>query len=80
MEASHVGVVKWFSDKRGYGFITDEDTGVEYFVHYSAIVSDHKFKKLADGQHVTFSLDTSNVKGPVAIDVCAIAEEETNEH
>ena len=76
---SHTGVVKWFSDKRGYGFIVDADTGVEYFVHYSAIISNHKFKKLAEEQKVSFDLDTSNEKGPVAINVNSI-EEETNEH
>ena len=32
---SNTGVVKWFSDKRGYGFIVDAKTGFEYFVHYS---------------------------------------------
>lgn len=76
---SNTGVVKWFSDKRGYGFIVDAKTGFEYFVHYSAIVSNHKFKKLVEGQKVSFDLDTSNEKGPVAINVNSI-EEETNEH
>ena len=76
---SNTGVVKWFSDKRGYGFIVDAKTGFEYFVHYSAIVSNHKFKKLAEGQKVSFDLDTSTEKGPVAINVNSI-EEETNEH
>lgn len=79
METLHNGVVKWFSDKRGYGFIVDTDTGIEYFVHYSAIESEHKFKKLAEGQRVTFCLDISNSKGPVAVNVNSV-KEETNEH
>lgn len=48
------GTVKWFSARRGYGFITDED-GVDYFVHYSEIQAEG-FKKLRTGQQVTFEI------------------------
>lgn len=46
------GTVKWFSARRGYGFITDED-GLDYFAHFSEI-QEEGFKKLRDGQQVTF--------------------------
>ena len=62
------GIVKWFNDKTGFGFITDIDTGVEYFVHYTGIVSDQKFKKLREGDNVTFDL-SENDKGKIAVNV-----------
>ena len=46
------GTVKWFSARRGYGFITDED-GVDYFVHFSEIQGEG-FKKLYAKQKVSF--------------------------
>ena len=46
------GVVKWFSDQKGYGFITPE-SGKDVFVHHSAIQGDG-FKSLAEGQEVEF--------------------------
>lgn len=52
------GVVKWFNDSKGYGFIEQED-GSDVFVHFSAI-QDEGFKSLAEGQAV--SLDV--VEGP----------------
>lgn len=46
------GTVNWFSAKRGYGFINDED-GVDYFVHFTEIVGEG-FRKLRTGQNVMF--------------------------
>ena len=48
------GTVKWFSARRGYGFITDED-GIDYFVHFSEIQSEG-FKTLRGGEKVLFSV------------------------
>ncbi|HYS42654.1 MAG TPA: cold shock domain-containing protein, partial [Geobacteraceae bacterium] len=46
------GVVKWFNDAKGFGFIEQED-GQDVFVHFSSIVGDG-FKSLAEGEAVTF--------------------------
>ena len=48
------GTVKWFSARKGYGFLTDEE-GVDYFVHFSNILMDG-FKTLRTGQAVEFQI------------------------
>ena len=50
------GTVKWFNAQKGYGFITNEGTGEDVFVHSSAIVSDG-YKTLEEGQKVTFDIE-----------------------
>ena len=60
------GVVKWFSDKKGYGFIEHED-GRDLFVHFSSINASG-FKTLAEGDKVTFDVE-ENDRGPVAKNV-----------
>ena len=50
------GTVKWFNAQKGYGFITNEGTGEDVFVHFSAIVSDG-YKTLEEGQKVTFDIE-----------------------
>lgn len=50
--AKKTGTVKWFSARRGYGFISDE-AGKDYFVHFSEIQTEG-FRKLRAGQQVTF--------------------------
>jgi len=63
------GVVKWFSDKKGYGFIEQED-GTDIFVHFSA-VKDDGFKSLNEGDKVSFEIK-DGPKGPAADNVVKI--------
>ena len=51
------GTVKWFNAQKGFGFITDEETGKDVFVHFSAIMV-NGFKTLEEGQKVTFDTET----------------------
>ena len=50
------GTVKWFNEQKGYGFITNEGTGEDVFVHFSAINTDG-YKTLEEGQKVTFDIE-----------------------
>ena len=61
------GTVKWFNSEKGFGFITDEATGKDVFVHFSGIVAEG-FKPLEEGQNVTFDT-TETERGLQAINV-----------
>jgi CspA family cold shock protein len=61
------GMVKWFNDSKGYGFIQADGNDRDVFVHYTAIQGDG-FKTLAEGQKVEFEL-IEGPKGPQASNV-----------
>jgi len=63
------GIVKWFSNKKGYGFIEQND-GPDVFVHYTGIKSDG-FKSLNEGDKVTFEIEDGD-KGPAAVNVTIV--------
>jgi CspA family cold shock protein len=58
------GTVKWFSDAKGFGFITPDDNGADLFVHHSAIEGDG-YKSLTEGAKVTYEAE-QGPKGPAA--------------
>ena len=63
------GVVKWFDERKGYGFIQRED-GPDLFVHFSGI-SGAGFKSLKEGDKVSFEVEQGK-KGPAAVNVTVI--------
>lgn len=63
------GTIKWFNEKKGYGFI-QQDNGQDIFVHYSSIVADG-FKTLAEGERVKFEVE-EGAKGLKAVNVMKI--------
>jgi len=64
------GTVKWFSDEKGFGFITPDEPGKDLFVHHSAIKADG-YKSLAEGAHVSYDAE-QGPKGPAAANVSTI--------
>ena len=61
------GTVKWFSDEKGFGFITPDETGSDLFVHHQAINGDG-YKSLAEGAKVSYEAQAGD-KGPKAVNV-----------
>jgi len=63
------GTVKWFNDKKGFGFLSRED-GDDVFVHHTSIQGEG-FKTLSEGQEVEFEVQ-EGPKGPQAVNVTAL--------
>jgi CspA family cold shock protein len=63
------GIVKWFDDRKGYGFIQQED-GPDVFVHHTGI-NGTGFKSLTEGARVTFDIEQGK-KGPAAVNVTEV--------
>src|SRR5436305_13326405 len=69
-ESMATGTVKWFSDEKGYGFITPDDSSKDLFVHHSAIQGGG-FRSLAEGAKVSYDAE-QGPKGPAAANVRVI--------
>ena len=63
----NTGTVKWFDSQEGFGFITNEQSGKDIFVHFSGIAS-NGFKTLEEGQQVSFDT-TQGPRGEQAVNV-----------
>ncbi len=61
------GTVKWFSDDKGFGFITPDEGSRDLFVHFSGIIEDG-FRSLAEGTRVSYEEEQGD-KGPKAVNV-----------
>jgi CspA family cold shock protein len=61
------GTVKWFSDDKGYGFITPDEAGKDLFVHHTAVVG-NGFRSLTEGAKVSYDAE-AGPKGPQATNV-----------
>ena len=72
----HTGTVKWFNDRKGYGFIAEGSSTI--FVHYTAIQGEG-FRTLEAGQQVEFSV-VDGRKGPQAVNVVVIDEDDSQRH
>lgn len=64
------GIVKWFNEDKGFGFLTPSDGGKDVFVHFRSIVSGG-YKSLSEGQEVQFTIE-QGPKGPQAASVIAV--------
>jgi CspA family cold shock protein len=64
------GTVKWFSDEKGFGFITPDEPGKDLFVHHTAINSEG-YRSLAEGAKVSYEAEAGD-KGPKAVNVSLI--------
>ncbi|MBN7819762.1 cold-shock protein [Bowmanella yangjiangensis] len=70
MSNSINGVVKWFNEDKGFGFLTPSDGSKDVFVHFRSIVAEG-YKSLTEGQHVKFTVEQGQ-KGPQATNVMPV--------
>jgi CspA family cold shock protein len=70
-ELMATGTVKWFSDDKGFGFITPDDPGKDLFVHHSGIAGEG-FRSLQEGAKVSYEAQSGD-KGPKAVEVRPLA-------
>ena len=68
---TQTGIVKWFDDGKGFGFITPDGGGKDLFAHFSEIQSTGGFRSLAEGQKVEFEVKQGQ-KGPQAAGIKSI--------
>lgn len=64
------GLVKWFNESKGFGFITPDNGSKDLFVHFSSLIGDG-FKTLYEGQKVEFTVGEGQ-RGPSAINVVVV--------
>jgi cold shock protein len=67
-ETMATGTVKWFSDDKGFGFITPDDQSKDLFVHHTAILGSNGYRSLSEGAQVSYEAE-NGPKGPKAINV-----------
>ena len=71
MEQQETGIVKWFDDGKGYGFIKPDHGGADVFVHYSAVRCEESECSIEEGNRVEFKIMPSP-KGPQAQNVVVL--------
>src|SRR6202167_5298584 len=69
-DAMPTGTVKWFSDDKGFGFITPDDGDKDLFVHHTGIVGEG-YRSLQEGAKVSFDAEAGD-KGPKAVNVVTL--------
>ena len=72
MQNTQTGIVKWFNESKGYGFITPDGGGKDLFAHFREIQGGAGYKTLAENARVQFNV-TEGAKGPQASNILALS-------